>query len=50
MDFRAWVLQDWAANAGRPETQLLLAWVRLAQWAAGHWGGIGGRPDRSEEQ
>jgi putative colanic acid biosynthesis acetyltransferase WcaB len=41
MAFRAWVLQDWAANAGRPETQLLLAWFRLAQWAAGHWGAAG---------
>lgn len=38
MRFREWVLQDWAVNAGRPETQLLLAWFRLAQWAAGHWG------------
>jgi len=38
MTFREWVLQDWAVNAGRPETQLLLAWFRLAQWAAGRWG------------
>ncbi len=35
MKLREWVLQDWAANAGRPESQLLLAWFRLAQWAAG---------------
>ncbi len=35
---RTWIFQDWAANAGRPESQLLLAWFRLAQWAAGHWG------------
>jgi putative colanic acid biosynthesis acetyltransferase WcaB len=41
MQFRAWVLQDWAVNAGRPETQLLLAWFRLAQWAARHWGAPG---------
>jgi hypothetical protein len=32
---RTWIFQDWAANAGRPESQLLLAWFRLAQWAAG---------------
>lgn len=38
MRLRAWVLQDWAANAGRPESQLLLVWFRLAQWADRHWG------------
>ncbi|HEY2160378.1 MAG TPA: serine acetyltransferase [Solirubrobacteraceae bacterium] len=38
MSFREWVLQDWRVNAGRPESQLILAWFRLAQWAAGHWG------------
>lgn len=38
MRFREWVLQDWGANASRPETQLLLAWFRFAQWAFGHWG------------
>jgi putative colanic acid biosynthesis acetyltransferase WcaB len=38
MRFRAWVLQDWAVNAGRPESQLVLAWFRLAQWADRHWG------------
>lgn len=32
------MLQDWSANVGRPESQLLLAWFRLAQWAAQHWG------------
>jgi putative colanic acid biosynthesis acetyltransferase WcaB len=41
MALRAWVVQDWAANAGRPETQLLLAWFRLAQWADAHWGPAG---------
>jgi len=41
MAFRAWVLQDWAANAGRPETQLLLAWFRLAQWADRRLGAAG---------
>jgi serine acetyltransferase len=38
MTFRRWVLQDWAVNATRPETQLILAWFRLAQWAAARWG------------
>jgi len=40
MRMRKWILQDWPANVGRPECQLLLAWFRLAQWAAGHWGAI----------
>ncbi|HUA48882.1 MAG TPA: serine acetyltransferase [Solirubrobacteraceae bacterium] len=38
MRFREWVLQDWQVNAERPESQLILAWFRLAQWAADHWG------------
>ena len=38
MSLREWVLQDWAVNAERPEVQLILAWFRLAQWAAGRWG------------
>ena len=38
MRLREWVFQDWPANAGRPESQLLLAWFRLAQRAAGHGG------------
>jgi putative colanic acid biosynthesis acetyltransferase WcaB len=41
MELLSWVRQDWAANAGRPETQLLLAWFRLAQWADRHWGAAG---------
>jgi putative colanic acid biosynthesis acetyltransferase WcaB len=41
MTFLGWVRQDWAANAGRPETQLLLAWFRLAQWADRRWGTAG---------
>ena len=40
MRFRACVLQDWEVNAGRPDSQLLLAWFRLAQWAAQHWGAL----------
>ncbi len=35
--FRAWVLQDWAVNRERPDAQLILAWLRLVQWAAEHW-------------
>jgi putative colanic acid biosynthesis acetyltransferase WcaB len=38
MRLREWVLQDWSVNASRPEVQLILAWFRLAQWAAEHWG------------
>ena len=38
MGFRERVLQDWAANAARPESQLILAWFRLAQWASVRWG------------
>ena len=33
MTFREWVLQDWDVNATRVESQLILAWFRLAQWA-----------------
>jgi serine acetyltransferase len=36
---RAWVLQDWSVNAGRPDAQLLLAWFRTAQWARRRWRG-----------
>jgi putative colanic acid biosynthesis acetyltransferase WcaB len=36
--FRDWVLQDWEVNDGRPDSQWLLAWFRLAQWAMHHWG------------
>lgn len=38
---RAWVLQDWATNAGQPDIRLFLAWFRMAQWAYNHWGVIG---------
>jgi putative colanic acid biosynthesis acetyltransferase WcaB len=38
MGLREWVFQDWPANAGRPEAQLLLAWFRLAQRAADRGG------------
>jgi putative colanic acid biosynthesis acetyltransferase WcaB len=36
--FRAWVLQDWAVNRERIDAQLILAWLRLVQWAMRHWG------------
>lgn len=36
------MLQDWAANARQPESQLILAWFRLAQWATARWGLLGG--------
>jgi putative colanic acid biosynthesis acetyltransferase WcaB len=38
MGFREWVLQDWQVNAERRESQLILAWFRLAQWSTLHWG------------
>lgn len=41
MSLWRWVRQDWHVNAGRPECQLLLAWFRLAQWAATRWGALG---------
>jgi putative colanic acid biosynthesis acetyltransferase WcaB len=41
MKWREWIFQDWSVNVGRPESQLLLAWFRLAQWAAAHWGVFG---------
>jgi putative colanic acid biosynthesis acetyltransferase WcaB len=36
--FLEWLLQDWSANRQRPDSQLLLVWFRLAQWAHLHWG------------
>jgi putative colanic acid biosynthesis acetyltransferase WcaB len=39
--FRDWVLQDWTVNDGRPDSQLLLAWFRLAQWGTRRWGRFG---------
>lgn len=38
MKLREWVLQDWAANSGRVESQLILAWFRLAQWTRANAG------------
>jgi putative colanic acid biosynthesis acetyltransferase WcaB len=39
--FLAWVLQDWRVNAGRPDSRLLLAWLRFTQWALRHCGLLG---------
>lgn len=36
-----WVFQDWSVNAGYRDSQLVLAWFRLAQWAFRRWGAIG---------
>jgi putative colanic acid biosynthesis acetyltransferase WcaB len=36
-----WVLQDWSVNAGYRDSQLVLAWFRLAQWAFRRWGAAG---------
>jgi putative colanic acid biosynthesis acetyltransferase WcaB len=36
--FREWLFQDWVVNQTRPDSQLLLIWFRLAQWAHLHWG------------
>ena len=38
LSFRAWLLQDWSSNRERPDSQILLVWFRLAQWAHVHWG------------
>jgi putative colanic acid biosynthesis acetyltransferase WcaB len=35
---RAWVLQDWEVNAGRPAERLVLLWWRLGQRAHARWG------------
>jgi putative colanic acid biosynthesis acetyltransferase WcaB len=36
-----WLGQDLRVNAGRPDSQLVLVWFRLAQWALHHWGLVG---------
>jgi putative colanic acid biosynthesis acetyltransferase WcaB len=41
MKLRKWVFQDWSANAGRRDCQVLLAWFRLAQWGTACWGRLG---------
>ena len=40
--FARYVFQDWAVNARRPDSRLVLLIFRLSQWAARHWG----RPGR----
>jgi putative colanic acid biosynthesis acetyltransferase WcaB len=41
--FRNWVFQDWTVNAGYRDSQLILVWFRLAQWALSRWGTAGRR-------
>lgn len=36
-----WIYQDWAANRGFRDSQLVLVAFRLAQWAHRHWGPFG---------
>lgn len=40
--WRHWVFQDWAANAGYPDTRLILAAYRFTQRARANWGPLGG--------
>lgn len=40
--FAGYVFQDWAVNAGRPDSRLVLMTFRSSQWAARRWG----RPGR----
>ncbi len=39
--FRAWVTQDWDANAGFRDTKVILAWFRMTQWGLRRWGAVG---------
>lgn len=39
--FLAWVFQDWRVNAPYLDSQILLTWFRLAQWASRRWGAPG---------
>jgi putative colanic acid biosynthesis acetyltransferase WcaB len=39
--WRGWVFQDWAANAGYPDSRLILAAFRFTQRARAEWGGLG---------
>jgi len=38
MTLRQWVFQDWSANAGYPDSRLILLAYRFTQWARGRWG------------
>jgi putative colanic acid biosynthesis acetyltransferase WcaB len=42
MTWRQWVLQDWAANAGYPDSRLILAAYRFTQLTRTQWGPLGG--------
>ena len=39
---RAWIFQDWAVNAERRDSRIVLVLFRTAQWSWNHWG----RPGR----
>jgi putative colanic acid biosynthesis acetyltransferase WcaB len=39
--FASWVFQDWRVNAPYLDSQLILAWFRLAQRATRRWGPAG---------
>ena len=38
---RRWIFQDWQANAGCRDAQLVLAFARTAQWAYQRGGRVG---------
>ncbi|SDT19433.1 putative colanic acid biosynthesis acetyltransferase WcaB [Friedmanniella luteola] len=42
-ELRRWVFQDWEVNDGYRDSQLILAWFRLAQWSHRRWGATGRR-------
>jgi serine acetyltransferase len=35
--FKVWILQDWKINSQLPDSQAILVWFRLAQWAHSRW-------------
>jgi serine acetyltransferase len=41
LGWRSWVFQDWAANAGYPDSRLILVGYRFTQWARSGWGPLG---------
>lgn len=41
MTWKQWVLQDWAANAGYPDSRLILLAYRFTQRARAQWGPLG---------
>ena len=39
--WKNWIVQDWAANAGYPDSRLILVAFRFTQWARARWGPLG---------